>query len=646
MEFSKMSSRTRNKQITIVRKKVKEKEDIVLKYGPNPTPFKTFKLPLKRVLREGYFDKLEELVFRLNDLVFHTYQFIRGYILYCLGDDLLGNFVFEKEFIRYSIRVLGESGNQRNGNLKSDALYNKLEDYYTIYQQATGHQKTDLRLMSHFTANIAVEIQTAIETNIKERFVQHFQRLINKTALGRECTRDEKPRLSKLKKSLLERRLDEVEDEFCWFVDFIKIFTPQDTEQHVYYDVKKRPWLYLRAMILMNRVLENEGHRSFNDVPLRTDSIPKNIMIDSTSLADYLIEHEWKKKTKVMDAINEHKTWMWKKFLNMNHRIFKSKNYTFYHQIHTDGISCSLLFIRKDLQNEEGVKESYSITDLKFPALVDETDPEQYAERLVGCDPGKRSLVYLSDGKRKLQFTAPQRKFESWSGKMQYRIKTLREGITLQKEDAEFTPAQVEGALSEYRHNTTYHGKFLEYCAAKTQARTMTSEFYRHEVFRKMRMRTWIRGRSSVDRFVNRIGETFGQDCVIAYGDWSRTTQMKGCMPSLGIGLRRLIHRKYRTFSVNEAYTSKRCSCCGSDMENARGELRDGSFGSIHRLKCCSGCVSSDNKNVALRNRDLNAAKNILQVGWYYCYFQRRHPWFECVPNHAVRETKGNKFLK
>jgi hypothetical protein len=405
-----MSSRAKKKDLKIVRKKVKD-EDIVLEHGPNLTPFKTFKLPLKRVLREGYFEKLEELVFRLNDLVFHTYQFIRGYILHCLGDDPDGNFVFEKEFIRYSIRVLGECKVGRP--FTGGRLYEKLEEYYTIYQRATGHQKTDLRLMSHFTANIAVQIQTAIETNIKERFVQHFQRLINKVALGHEATKAEKPHLAKLKKSLLERRFDEVEDKFSHFVDFIEHFCPKGTQPSVYYSVKENPWLYLRAMILMNRVLEQQGHRSFNDLPLRTESIPKHIMIDSSSLADYFIEHAKDTKNEVMNAINENKEWMWKKFLNLEHKIFKSKNYTFYHQIHTDGISCSLLFIRKDLQNEKGVKESYSITDLKFPALIDQENPEQYADKLVGCDPGKRSMVYLSDGKRKLQYTAPQRKFES-----------------------------------------------------------------------------------------------------------------------------------------------------------------------------------------------------------------------------------------
>src|SRR5207253_1029260 len=102
---------------------------------------------------------------------------------------------------------------------------------------------------------------------------------------------------------------------------------------------------------------------------------------------------------------------------------------------------------------------------------------------------------------------------------------------------------------------------------AKTLVRNRTSRVYQHQVFRKMRLRTFIYGKRSVDRFVNRIGETFGQDTVIAYGNWSRTTQMRGCMPSLGIGLRRIIHRKYKTVTVNEAYTSRRCSVCGSNMK-------------------------------------------------------------------------------
>jgi hypothetical protein len=625
-----MPPRARKKQLKFVRKKAKDK-NIILEHGPNLTPFKTFKLPLKRIFNSKYSEKLEDVIVRLNDLVFHSYQFIRGYILHRLGENLDGEFTFQKEFIRYSVRVLGECDGTKK--ITDGILYEKLEDYYyRIYQPATNHQRTDLTGLSHFTDNIFIEIQTAIENNIKERFIQHFYRFINKMALGREATKEDKPFLARLKKTLLEFRFDEIEPEFHWITNFMELTFPKVMQESVHYDVKRQPWSYLKVMIWMNRLLEDTGFRSFNDLPQRSESIPKCIMITTTALWDYFLEYKWGDKTKARTG--ETKDEKWGKFLNLNHRIFKSKNYTFYHQIRTDGVSCSLLFIRKDLQNEEGVKDSYSITDLKFPELIHQENPKQYAELLVGCDPGKRSLVYLSDGKRKLQYTAPQRKFESWSGRMQFTIKKMKDKTILERNNTTFTPFQLEQDLNQLRHNSTYHEKFLEYCEAKKVVRNATAEFYQRTCFRSMRLRAWIRGRSSVDRFVNRIGETFGPDCVIAYGDWSRTTQMKGCMPSLGIGLRRIIHRKYKTFSVNEAYTSKRCSKCGHDMENVKGKLRDGSFGPIHRLKCCSGCVSSDNKNVVFRSRDLNAAKNILSIGRYWCLKKQRHPCFESVPYH------------
>jgi hypothetical protein len=37
----------------------------------------------------------------------------------------------------------------------------------------------------------------------------------------------------------------------------------------------------------------------------------------------------------------------------MAHIIFKNKHYQFHNQIQTDGISCCLLFIRKDLKDKK-----------------------------------------------------------------------------------------------------------------------------------------------------------------------------------------------------------------------------------------------------------------------------------------------------
>ena len=48
----------------------------------NKSAYKTVKIPLKTILKDKKLQsKIEELVLLLNDLVFHTYQFIRLYVL-------------------------------------------------------------------------------------------------------------------------------------------------------------------------------------------------------------------------------------------------------------------------------------------------------------------------------------------------------------------------------------------------------------------------------------------------------------------------------------------------------------------------------------------------------------------------------------
>jgi len=40
-------------------------------------------------------------------------------------------------------------------------------------------------------------------------------------------------------------------------------------------------------------------------------------------------------------------------------------------------------------------------------------------------------------------------------------------------------------------------------------------------------------------------------------GNWSRDTQMKFFMPTMNKGLRKLIHKRYDTITINECNTSK-----------------------------------------------------------------------------------------
>ncbi len=49
----------------------------------------------------------------------------------------------------------------------------------------------------------------------------------------------------------------------------------------------------------------------------------------------------------------------------------------------------------------------------------------------------------------------------------------------------------------------------------------------------------------SEDQFLNRVEEMYKRDCILHYGDWSRKDQMKGCAPSLGVGMKRMLSKRF-----------------------------------------------------------------------------------------------------
>ncbi len=57
-------------------------------------------------------------------------------------------------------------------------------------------------------------------------------------------------------------------------------------------------------------------------------------------------------------------------------------------------------------------------------------------------------------------------------------------------------------------------------------------------------------------------------------------------------GLRKLIHKKYDTITINECYTSQKCCDCLGDLEYYRNKQMKKEF----RLLVCSNCVSCENK--------------------------------------------------
>jgi len=579
--------------------------------------YTTIKTTLKSVLHNhnDVQPVITNLVFEMNDLMIHSYQFIRLYVLKYYNNKQPLPEINEK-FILYCIKVLGEKTNSGRPEKDTSMLETLQEFYDKEYQPLLNHEKTSLKNKSNMLPYLATQLHTSLSNNTQERFIQHFLRFINKTTSN---ITEDKAVLFKFKKQLLEcnDETDMIFDE--WKITHLSNILPINIKKSVHYDVKVNQFDYLKGMLYMNAVLEKEEHKLFQPLPLRNNIIPKHIILDTACIVN-LFSLEGKTKSELFKAIKENQYDVWNNLLNLQHKTFKRKHYQFHYQMQTDGISCSLLFIRKDLKDKKWGSRVPTLQEQDFHNIED-LSREQLKEvahrNIVGCDPGKRSLVYMMDDKgNNLQYTAPQRKRES-------KAKTNQRILLVEKKRNNII--EKETHLSFQNSKSVDYDKFKKYLVEKDKLNKETLDFYQRDVWRKMKFRQYSYGKKSIDTFLNKIKETFGDNILIGYGNWSRSTQMKHFMPTMNKGLRKQIHKKYDTITINECNTSKKCCECNNDLSYYRHSDGNKQF----RLLVCSGCVRPQVKQIVFRTRDANSAINIMNLTKCWIDRQERPACFQ-----------------
>ena len=612
----------------MVKKKKQEFQDF---RNIEKSAYKTLKIPLKTILLncDTIQPIINNLVFEMNDLVIHTYQFIRLYILYCFTNN---NSLPELNdiFISYCIKTLGSRDN-RGKKCKDTKLLETLEEFYkTEYQPLLNHEKTNLKNTTFLLPYLATQIHTSLSNNIQEHFIQHLLRFINKTT--NDITED-KQLLFQFKKNIME--LNETDEFFSnWKLTHLQNIIPENVKKSVYYDVKVRPFDYLKGMLYMNDVLEKQESKLFQPLPLRNNIIPKHIILDTACIINLFCPEKDKegnkiKKGELLSNVKYNQNEVWSNLLNLNHKIFKNKYYQFHNQMQTDGISCCLLFIRKDLKDKKWGEKVSVLEEQDFYNIEDLSKEQLYTLKdrtIIGCDPGKRSLVYMMDNKgNKLQYTAPQRKRES-------KVKCNQRILLYERKKNGIIEKETQ--LSFQNSKSVNYEKFKMYLVEKNKLNKETTDFYKRDIWRKMKFRQYSYGKKSIDTFLNKIKETFGENLLIGYGNWSRDTQMKFFMPTMNKGLRKLIHKKYDTITINECNTSKKCCDCHKDLEY----YKDKENKKVFRLLVCSNCVSCENKKIVFRTRDANSSINILKLTKCWIEKQTRPTEFQ---NHISSFTSS-----
>lgn len=584
------------------------------------SPYKTVKTSLKSVLLDcqNIQPEINKLVIKCNDIVIQTYQFIRLYILNKYHKKLDVPKIDEK-FISYCLRTQGTRDN-RGKHAKDDTLLKELNDFYDKeYQPLIKKEKLDLKCFSYLLPYLAIQINTSYQNNIKEHYGKHLLRFINKTTTWDKETRN------KIKKAVINQDETELSKDYLkWYNKHSKHIIPENINKSVAYDVKVNPNKYIKCLIYMNGILEKESHKLFQPLPLRNNIVPKYITIDTACLINLFASKG--KKGKLLQSLKNNKGLIWNQIFKLDKKVFKDKNYQFNYQIQTDGIGISLSFIRNDLVDKKYGTKTSKIEEDNYRYIEDLTRKEltEYNKKnIVGVDPGKKWLVYMvDDNNNTLRYSAPQKRTESMA---------RRNNKILIKEKKYNNIIDLETKLSEQNSKTINYTRFKKYIRDKTKLNDKTRAFYIKDVWRKMKWRQYVYSRKSEDNLLNKISETFGKDCILAYGDWSRTTQMTHFMPTKNKGLRKIIHKRFKTISINEFNTSKNCCECYNKLEYVNNKT-------IRLLKC-SKCLSSENKKTVFRTRDSNSAINIKNLFRYYCKYRKR-------PKEFIRSSSVSKQSK
>lgn len=190
-----------------------------------------------------------------------------------------------------------------------------------------------------------------------------------------------------------------------WKHTHLPYILPTEMKKSIPYDVKVKPFSYLKGMIYMNSVLEQQDNKLFQPIPLRNNIIPKHIILDTTCLINFFSPEKDKegnkiKKGELLSNVKENQNEVWSNFINLKNKIFKNKHYQFHHQIQTDGISCCLLFIRKDLKDKKWGSKVPVLQEQDF-STIEDLSKEQLDtlknRNIIGCDPGK-FFTRLYDG--------------------------------------------------------------------------------------------------------------------------------------------------------------------------------------------------------------------------------------------------------
>lgn len=612
--------------------------------------FKGIKISLKNVLKHPAINspKITNAVIKCNKIVIQTLMFMKLFLLdhYEKHSSLP---TVNGEFINSCMKILcNEKPQGRPPKPEIKALKEKLTAFYqTDFQPLIQTEILDYTHMNTILDYLTIDILTMYENNIKLHYVEYIERYVNvvwkksflvgKIRKMNTTKKDKDARINKLCNQLRKIKNDLLNVETVKYKSHISYHTWIDTQKQViipvktfkknlYYDIQCSPFDYFPCMIRMMKQVETENQTISNVFPMRSEVIPKHIRLDTTTLVHLLMTKKQGIKsdylTKGNLKRNENKIWDF--FFRTELKSFHKKYYEFHHMIETDGISCTLLLLRKDLigkrlpMMKKGANQEIYIDEIKDYVPLQN-------KKIVAIDPGLCDLIYCVDDDNKhantFRYSQDQRRKETKKKKYsKIQLKLKQEQI-----EGHGTIIELETELSKLNKKSLNLTKFKEYIQKKSEINGLLFSFYEKYIFRKLRLQSYRNTKKSEQKMLNRFKHIFGNEneVIVCFGDYEQKKHMKFKEPTKGKGMRTLFRKSgFQTYLVDEFRTSCRCSKCEVGIcsktmvrENPK-PFRDGCI-LVHGLICCkNGC--------GYWNRDTNGATNIYKIASNSIHNKRR----------------------
>ena len=613
------------------------------------------KCSIKSIVKnDQIYNRINEVVYRCNEITTLAYQFIKLIILQKNKD---GTKIpkIDRAFISTIFGIITVNDTDRGRVVERDSQFIELETFYKkVFSKLVDNYKPSKTNLSNILSGYsAKEMATNYKNNIQMHFVQRVKKVINESLIkyfeknNIDLLESDKNKYEKDKKDAL-KQINIIKNSVLGFdvcIDLKDPFTVEvlkdddiqelikvlkskllpSIKKHIYYDIKEDPFKFIPHMIYINNKLEKLESTTNNMFPLNHNFVPKNISLDTACIVDILAD---KKVAYYRSNINKLEKKIWRKFFKTKlTKLYKksTSKYVFNNIIVTDGYSVSISeatpeyiqakktkYIKKseeekalNKENTKKVAEIEKLNEIKYISDIKKEELEKLKVnnyKLIGIDPGKRNLLQFIDKNGKtLAYTFSQKRFESKiTLSIQKRKKILENDIIVKNKIEDFT---LSG-------KTTNIKDFKEYIKERYKLSKSILDHYKQTDYRKYNWHTFINTKKSESNLIKRIKETYGENIIIGIGDWCQEKQIKNFVPTKGIGLRRLLEKHFKVYLVDESFTSKVCHECKHETEYFKKVVEKDTFKLNKRF--VHGLLVCKNKNCSkLWNRDTNGAKNI-----------------------------------